>query len=91
MEKPKPRNSTNKPTAGLRGALGITLGLKGTLYQEPRVKSEDLFFLEKHPFRENAYLYKKFQGIFVRKNFVLRFLLVLIHPCFLTSTSATKN
>jgi len=32
---------------------------KGTLHQEPRIKSEDLF-MEKYPFPENSYLFKRF-------------------------------
>jgi len=53
--------------------------LKGTLHQELRVKSEDLF-LENTHFRKNAYLFRKFQAIFVRKNLVLASYLFLITP-----------
>jgi len=35
--------------------------------------------------------FKKFQAIFVRKNFILRSPLVLKHLCVLTSTSEAKN
>jgi len=35
------------------------------------VYSEDLF-LEKHPFLGNAYLFRKFQAIYVRKKIVTR-------------------
>jgi len=41
--------------------------------------------------QENAHLFRKFQAIFMRKNFVPRFLLVLNHTRLLTSTSALKN
>jgi len=44
---------------------------KGTLCQEPCVKSEDLF-MEKYHFRKTAYLFGKFKPDFVRKNFVRR-------------------
>jgi len=83
-KKPKPKNSTNKPPLlyqwRIRGRTGHKLRAhqKGTLHQEPHIKSEDLF-LEKLPFSENAYApFEKISGIFVQKNFVLRCPLVLI-------------
>jgi len=75
MEKPRPRNSNNKPLSTLsvafRGHTGHTLGahLNWTLHQEPRVKSE--YFFGETPFLKKAYLFK-FQAIFVRKKLVLR-------------------
>jgi len=58
-------------SGGLGGALGNgntpTDHLKGTLHQEYRVKSEDLFWRSTY-FLKNAYLFRKFQAIFVRKS-----------------------
>jgi len=64
VERQSPKNSSNKPPTILservRGRTGHapTVHLKGTLHQEPYVKSKD-YFLEKHPFSENAF-FKKF-------------------------------
>jgi len=43
--------------------------LKGTLLHDPHVKSQDLFTSN---FLKNAYFLRKFQTIFMRKNFVSR-------------------
>jgi len=59
--------------------------LKVTLHQEPSEKMKTMFG-ETPIFRKNAYLFKKSQAIFVRKNFVLGFL--VLNSFFLTSTSA---
>jgi len=68
--------------------------LKGTLHQEPRLKSEDLFSEILNPFLEKCLSFQKILGHFRAKkktNFVTWSPLGLNHPCLLTSTSAAKN
>jgi len=64
--------------------------IKNSEYQELRVKSEDLFWRNIY-FRESTYLLRKFQVIFVRKNFVPRLPHGLNHLCLLTLTSSAKK
>jgi len=68
IERPKLRNSTNKPPsilslAGYRVHWACSriprAHLKKTLQQKSRVKSEELFWRNIH-FLENAYLFRKF-------------------------------
>jgi len=70
IERPIPRNVTNKPFYQwlVRGRSGHVpmAHLKKTLYQKLRVKSEGLFWRNTY-FRENAHLFRKFQAILVRK------------------------
>jgi len=63
--------------------------LKGTLHQEPRTKSEDLF-MEKYLFRKNAIFSENFSPISC-ENFVPGPHLALITTCLLTSIITSKN
>jgi len=59
--------------------------LKETLHQEPRVKSEGLFW-EKLPFSGKCLSFWRISGHFRTKKLCVR-----VHTCLLTSTSEAKN
>jgi len=74
MKTPSLRNSTNKPLSILsvacyreRTGHSIRIYLKEALNQEPRVEVMILFEVRHFLFSENAYLFRKFQAIFVQK------------------------
>jgi len=87
MEKPSSRNSANKSpsTLSLSGELGGALSIHPGLTSRKRcIKSSKLkletFSLRNNHFRKNAYPFKKFQAIFVRKTLYFRSHLSSITP-----------